>query len=218
MCNLKTLVSNLFRDKTAASHDLLPHIWWISALRSFCYSNSAITLRCFEQHIFRSFPENSSSLRREWMEWNIQNETRFTLTECFQNFSSNRTSRDTIHKTFGGLLTLYLNNHFVALTLTPTVDNLYVVFSTLRSLQCKDCNFCLSSIDVFLNATLVNTFWNRCVDVYVMFVHNDEGFRAEELKEDIAKRSIKVVLPHQGNVITFQNRERIWRSCRNCWC
>ena len=146
------------------------------------------------------------------------NKTRFTLTVCFQNVLTNWTSRDTIHKTFGGLLTLYLNSHSVFDALTLTVDHINFVFSTLRSLQCKDCNFCSCSIDVFSNATPVNTFWNRCVDVYIIFVHNGGGRKAaEELKEDIAKRSSKVVLPHQGNVVTFQYIGRIFRSCRKCW-
>ena len=146
------------------------------------------------------------------------NKTRFTLTVCFQNVLTNWTCRDTIHKTLSGLLTLYLNSQSVSNTTTLTGDHINFVFSTLRSLQCKDCNFCSCSIDVFSNATLVNTFWNCCVDVYIIFVHNGAGRRAvEELKEDIAKRSIKVVLPHKGDVVTFQYIEWILRSCRKCW-
>ena len=91
------------------------------------------------------------------------------------------------------------------------------VFSTLRSLQCKDCNFCSCSIDVFLNATLVKTFCNRCREVYVTFEHNDAGGRAAEPKENSVKSSIQVVLPHKGDIVAFQNIERIWRSFRKCW-
>ena len=93
------------------------------------------------------------------------NETRFTFTEWFQNFPANGTSRDNIHDTFGGLLTLYLNSHPVTGKLEIFVGQVNFVFSTLRSLQCKDCNFCSCSINVFLNATLVNTFYNHCVEV-----------------------------------------------------
>ena len=64
---------------------------------------------------------------------------------------------DPILTTIGSLLTMYLNSHPVTGTLASTIDHFNFVFSTLRSLQCKDCNFCLCSIDVFLNATLVNT-------------------------------------------------------------
>ena len=151
------------------------------------------------------------------MNLNIQQRNEIHLYGIYQNISTNRTTRDTIHKTFGGLLTLYLKSHSVFDALTLTVDHINFVLSTLRSLQCKYCNFCSCSIDIFLNATLVNTFWNRCVDVYIIFVHNGEGRRAvEKLKEDIAKRSSKVVLPHQGNVVTFQYIGRIFRSCRKC--
>ena len=154
------------------------------------------------------------------MKWNkiSNNETIFTFTEWFQNFSTNRTSRDNIHEIFGGLLTLYLNSHSVNGKVESIVDHFNFVFSTLRSLQCKDCYFCSRSIDVFLNATLVNSFWNRCVEVYVMFVQNGEGGRAAgEPKGNTAKRSIKVVLPHKGDIVTFQNIERIWRICCKWW-
>ena len=154
------------------------------------------------------------------MKWNkiSNNETRFTFTEWFQNFSTNRTSRDNIHEIFGGLLTLYLNSHSVNGRVESIVDHLNFVFSTLRSLQCKDCYFCSCSIDVFLNATLIKTLWNRCVEVYVKFVHNDAGGRAAaEPKGNTVKRSIKVVLPHKGDIVTFQNIERIWRICCKWW-
>ena len=135
---------------------------------------------------------------------------RFTFTECFQNFSTNRASRDNIYEIFGGLLTLYLYSHSGHGGLEITVNQFNFVVCTLRSLQCKDCNFCSCSIDVFLNATLVNSFWNRCVEVYVMFVQNGEGGRAAgEPKGNTAKRSIKVVLPHKGDIVTFHNIERI---------
>ena len=153
-------------------------------------------------------------------EWNeiSSNETRFTFTEWFQNSSINRTNRDNIHKTFGGLLTLYLNSHFVDGRVKSTVAHMKFVFSTLRSVQCKDCNFCSCSIDVFLNATLIKTLRNRYVEVYATFDHNDAGGRViDEPKENSVKRSIQVVLPNKGDIIAFQNRERIWRSCRKCW-
>ena len=67
-------------------------------------------------------------------------------------------------ETFGGLLTLYLNSHSVT-SMEITVGHFNFVLSTLRSLRFKDCNFCSCSIDVFLNATLEITVWNRCVDV-----------------------------------------------------
>ena len=67
------------------------------------------------------------------------------------------TNRDNIHETFGGLLTLYLNSHAVAGRIVITVGQDNFVLSTLRSVQCKDCNFCSCSIDVFLNATPVTT-------------------------------------------------------------
>ena len=132
--------------------------------------------------VYATSTEASRKIAVVWVknEWNeiTNNETRFKFTECFQMFSKNRTRRDTIHKTFGGLLTLYLNSHSVSGTLAITVDQFNFVFCTLRSLQCKDCNFCSCSIDIFLNTTQVNTFWNRCVAAYVMFVHNSEGGRA----------------------------------------
>ena len=104
------------------------------------------------------------------------------------NFSINTTRIDIIHKTFGGLLTLYLNSHSITDTLTLTVDYSNFVTSTLQSLQFKDCNFCSCSIDVFFNATPIKTSWNHCVEVYVMFVHNGEGGRAaDELKDNITK-------------------------------
>ena len=125
------------------------------------------------------------------------------------------TSRYNNHETFGGLLTLYLNGHFVIGRVESTVGHLNFVFSTLRSPQCKDCNFCSCSIDNFLNATLIKTIWNRCVEVYVTFDHNGAGGRAaDELKDNFVKRSTKVVLPHKGDIVAFQNLERIWRSCR----
>ena len=153
------------------------------------------------------------------MKWNkiSNNETRFTFTEWFQNFSTNRTSKDNIHETLGVLLTLYLNSHSITGGVEIYVCQFNVVFSTLRSLQCKDCNICLCSIDVFLNATLIKTLWNRCVEVYVMFVQNDEGRAADGPKDNTAKRSIKVVLPHKGDIVTFQNIERIWRICCKWW-
>ena len=130
------------------------------------------------------------------------------LRNDFLNFSTNRASRDNIHETFVGVLTLYLNSHLVLGRLDFIVVQFDFVYCTLRSLQCKDCNFCSRSIDVFLNATLVNIFWNRCVDVYVMFVHYGAGDRAaDEPKEKIVKRSIQVVLPHKGDIVTFQNIE-----------
>ena len=141
------------------------------------------------------------------------------LRNDFLNFSTNRASRDNIHETFVGVLTLYLNSHLVLGRLDFIVVQFNFVYCTLRSLQCKDCNFCARSIDVFLNATLVNIFWNRCVHVYVMFVHYGAGVRAaDEPKEKIVKRSTKVVLPHKGDIVSFQNIERIWRSFRKCWC
>ena len=92
-------------------------------------------------------------------------ETRFTFTEWFQNFSTNGASRDNIHETFSGLLTLYLNSHSVTGSLEFFVGQVNFVSSTLISQQCKDCNFCSCSIDVFLNATLVRTIWNHRVEV-----------------------------------------------------
>ena len=110
------------------------------------------------------------------MKWNkiSNNETRFTFTEWFQNFSTNRTSRDNIHEIFGGLLTLYLNSHSVNGRVERIVHHLNFVFSTLRSLQCKDCYFCSCSIDVFLNATLIKTLWNRCVEVNLYTMVREE--------------------------------------------
>ena len=71
----------------------------------------------------------------------------------------------------------------------------------------------------YLNATLKNTLWNCCVEVYVMFVYNGEGSScADELQGNIVEQSIEVVLPHQGNVATFQHIERIWRIFCECWC
>ena len=132
--------------------------------------------------------------------------------------STNRASRDNIHETFRGLLTLYLNSHSVTGRVESTVDHFNFVFSTLRFLQCKDCNFCSCSIDVFLNATLIKTIWNRCLEVYIMLEHNGAGGRAaDELKGNTVKRPTKVVLPHKGDIVAFQNIERIWRSCRKCW-
>ena len=168
--------------------------------------------------IFLSYPENSSSLRQEWMKLNIQQQTRFTFTEWFQNFSTSSTGRDNIHETFGGLLTLYLNNHFVTSKVEITVGQINFVFSTLRSLQCKDCNFWSYSIDVFLNATLIKTIWNPCVKVYVTFDYNGAGGRAaDKPKDNSVKRSTKVVLPHKGDIVAFQNIQRIWRSCCKWW-
>ena len=128
------------------------------------------------------------------------------------------TSRYNIYETFGGSLTLYLNSHFVVGRVESTVGHLNFVFSSLRSMHCKDCNFCSCSIDVFLNATLIKILWNRCVEVYVTFDHNGAGRRAaDELKENSVKRSTKVVLPHKGDIVSFQNIERIRRSCRKSW-
>ena len=82
------------------------------------------------------------------------------------------------------------------------------VFSTLRSLQCKDCNFCSCSIEVFLNATLIKTLWNRCVEVYATFDHNDVGGRAiDEPKENPVKRSIRVVPPHKGDILSSKTEK-----------
>ena len=146
------------------------------------------------------------------------NETRFTFTEWFKTFLTNRTGRGNIHETFGGLLTLYFNSHFVDGRVESTVGHLNFVFSTLRSLQRKDCNFCLCSIDFFLNATLIKVTWNRCVEVYATFDQNGDGGRAvDEPKEDSVKRSTQVVLPHKGDIVAFQNRGRIWRGYRKCW-
>ena len=151
------------------------------------------------------------------MKWNTQKETRFTFPEWFQNFSANSTGRDNIHETFGGLLTLYLNSHSVTGRLEIFVGQVNFVSSTLISLQCKDCNFCSCSIDVFLNTTLVRTIWNHCVEVYVMFDQNSGGRAAGELKDKSVKRSIQVVLPYKGDIVTFQNIERIRRSCCKWW-
>ena len=50
-----------------------------------------------------------------------------------------------------------------------------------------------------------------------MFVKNGggraAGRAAGEPKDKSVKRSTKVVLPHKGDIVTFQNIERIWRSC-----
>ena len=138
---------------------------------------------------------------------------------CFRMFHQIKIDRNPILTTTSGKLTLYLNSHSVSCTLAPTVDQCNFVSSTLRSIQCKDRNFCSCSIDVFLNATLKNTLWNRCVEVYVMFVYNGEGGScADELQGNIVEQSIEVVLPHQGNVVTFQHIERIWRIFCKCWC
>ena len=80
------------------------------------------------------------------------------LRNGFKIFSTNGASRDNIHETFGGLLTLYLNSHSVTGSLEIFVGQVNGVSPTLISLQCKDCNFCSCSIDVFLDATLVNIF------------------------------------------------------------
>ena len=76
------------------------------------------------------------------MKWNeiSNNETRFTFTEWFKKSSTNGASRDNIHETFGGLLTLYLNSHSVTGSLEIFVGQVNGVSSTLISLQCKDCN------------------------------------------------------------------------------
>ena len=103
-------------------------------------------------------------VKNKWHEIS-KNETRFTFMEWFQNFSTNRASRDNIHETFGGLLTLYLNSHSVTDRHEFIVEQFNFVYCTLISLQCKDCNFCSRSTDVFLNATLVKTFWSKCVEV-----------------------------------------------------
>ena len=152
------------------------------------------------------------------MKWNTQKETRFTFPEWFQNFSTNSTGRDNIHETFGGLLTLYLNGHFVTGRVEVTVGHFNFVFSTLRSLQCKDCNVWSCGINVFLKATLIKTMWNPCVQVYVTFDHNGAGGRAaDKPKENSVKRATKVVLPHKGDIVAFQDIERIWRSCCKWW-
>ena len=158
----------------------------------------------------------AACIKNEWNEIS-NNETRFTFTEWFQNFSTNGTSRENIHETFGGLLTLYLNGHSVTGRQEIFVGQVNFVSSTLISLQCKDCNFCSCSIDVFLNAILVRTIWNHCVDVYVIFDQNGGGRAAGELKDKSVKCSIKVVLPHKGDIVTFQNIERIWRNCFKWW-
>ena len=182
--------------------------------------NKEIAQRYYFSAIFLSYPENSSSLRQEWMKLNIQQQNKIHLHGVISIFqsSTDRNSRDNIHETFSGLLTLYLNSRFVTGRVEITVGHLNFVFSTLRSLQFKDCNFWSCSIDVFLNATLVNTFWNRCVEVYAAFDHNDaRGRAADEPKENSVKRSTKVVLPHKGDIIAFQNIQRIWRSCCKSW-
>ena len=46
-----------------------------------------------------------------------------------------------------------------------------------------------------------------------MFDQNSGGRAARELKDKSVKRSTKVVLPHKGDIVAFQNIERIWRSC-----
>ena len=52
-----------------------------------------------------------------------------------------------------------------------------------------------------------------------MFGHNGAGGRAaDEPKDNSVKRSTKVVPPHKGDIVAFQNIERIWRSSRKCWC
>ena len=158
----------------------------------------------------------AACIKNKWNEIS-NNEMRFTFTEWFQNFSTNGTSRENIHETFGGLLTLYLNSHSVTGSLEFFVGQVNFVSSTLISLQCKDCNFCSCRIDVFLNTTLVRTIWNHCVDVYVMFDQNGGGRAAGELKDKSVKRSIQVVLPHKGDIVTFQNIELIWRSCCKWW-
>ena len=150
------------------------------------------------------------------MKWNIQQRNEIRLYGMIStNLLTNSTSRDNIHEPFDGLLTLYLNSHSVAGRIEITIHHFNFVFSTLRSLQFKDCNFCPCSIDVFLNATLIKTLWNRCDDA---FEHNGAGGRAaDEPKDNCVKRSTKVVLPHKGDIVTFQNIEWIWRSCRKCW-
>ena len=52
-----------------------------------------------------------------------------------------------------------------------------------------------------------------------MFDYNVAGGSAAgEPKDNSVKFSIKVVLPHEGDIVAFQNIERIWRSYRKCWC
>ena len=181
--------------------------------------NKEIAQRYYFSAIFLSYRENSSSLRQEWMKLTIQQQNKIHLHGVISIFqsSTDRNSRDNIYETFSGLLTLYLNSSFVNDRVEITVGHYNFVFSTLRSLQCKDCNFCSCSIHVFLNATLVNTSWNHCVAVYVKFVHNGAGGRAAEPKDNSVKRSTKVVLPHKGDIVAFQNIERIWRSCCKYW-
>ena len=60
--------------------------------------------------------------------------------------------------------------------------------------------------------------WNPCVEVYVTFDQNGAGGRAaDKPKENSVKRSTKVVMPHKGDIIAFQDIERIWRSCCKWW-
>ena len=50
-----------------------------------------------------------------------------------------------------------------------------------------------------------------------MFGKNGGGRAAEEPKDKSVKRSTKVVLPHKGDIVAFQNIERIWRSFCKWW-
>ena len=169
-----------------------------------------IAQRYYFSATFLGYPEKNQQQFASGM-----NEIKYPTTK---QDSTDRNSNDNIHETFSGLLTLYLNSRFVYGKVKITVDHFNFVFSTLRSLQFKDCNFWSCSIDAFLNATLVNTFWNHCVEVYVMFDHNDAGGRAaDEQEENSVQSSTKVVLPHKGDIIAFQNIERIWRSCCKSW-
>ena len=182
--------------------------------------NKEIAQRYYFSAIFLSYPENSSSLRQEWMKLNIQQQNKIHLHGVISIFqsSTDRNSRDNIHETFSGLLTLYLNSRFVTGRVEITVGHINFIFSTLRSLQCKYCNFCSCSTDVILNATLIKSLWNCWVVVYATFDHNGAGGRAaDEPKENSVKRSTKVVLPHKGDIVAFQDIERIWRSCCK-WC
>ena len=118
----------------------------------------------------------AACIKNKWNEIS-NNETKFTFTEWFQNFSTNGTSRENIHETFGDLLTLYLNSHSVTGSLEIFVGQDNFVSSTLISLQCKDCNFCSYSIDVFLNATLVRTIWNHCVEIRIVVEELPENWK-----------------------------------------
>ena len=130
---------------------------------------------------------------------------------------------ETVEITFMKLLVVYLHCTRT-FTLSLVVSKLLLVMSISYSPLSNRCNANIVisarvASDVFLNATLVNTFWNHCVEVYVMFRHNGaRGRAADEPKDNSVKRSTKVVPPHKGDIVAFQNIERIWRSSRKCWC